>query len=81
MGKKFEPSLDGVNCRADKEENLKRLAESNVLSDFVKLNNCEWDHSKWLDLCHLIEDDYAPIDLEQMGLLLEEKRSQHLKSR
>lgn len=78
MGIKLEPSLEGVNHSADKEENLKRLAESDVLSDFVKSNNCEWDHSKWQDLCHLIEKDYAPIDIEQIGLLLEEERSLHL---
>jgi hypothetical protein len=27
------------------EENLKRLSESDILLDFVKRHNAEWDHS------------------------------------
>ncbi|OHD66508.1 MAG: hypothetical protein A2101_02210 [Spirochaetes bacterium GWF2_52_7] len=61
---------------SQKEDNLRRLVESGILVDFVKKNNGSWDHSKWLGLCDEISvKGYLPIDLDQVGLALEQEKS------
>lgn len=61
------------------EENLKRLARTSILKTFVVKNNCEWDHTKWLEFCaYLEEKGYAPVDFDQVGLLLEKKKAERL---
>lgn len=63
-------------------ENLKRLAESNILSDFVNRHDGEWDHPAWLSLYQILEDEgYTPIDFDRVGLLLEEKRSEYFNNK
>ena len=58
------------------EENLKRLGESGILDDFIVRNGGNWDHQAWLGLCTEIEaKGYAPIDFDQVGLMLEGKRA------
>lgn len=55
------------------EENLKRLQESNLPADYVENHKGEWNHQDWLDFCALIEEKgFTPIDLDQVGLLLED---------
>jgi uncharacterized protein (UPF0297 family) len=63
-------------------ENLRRLAESEILSDFVKRHDGEWDHPAWLSLYQILEDEgYTPIDFDRVGLLLEDKRSEYFNNR
>ncbi|OGV31929.1 MAG: hypothetical protein A2020_14290 [Lentisphaerae bacterium GWF2_45_14] len=59
------------------EENLKKLAATNLATNFVKKNNGEWNHQKWLDFCAFLEQkSYCPINLDQVGLLLEKKKAE-----
>lgn len=59
------------------EDNLKKLAATKLATDFVKKNSGEWDHQKWLDFCAFIEQKgYYPINLDQVGLLLEKKKAE-----
>ena len=64
-----------------KEENLKKLARTSVLMNFVKKNNASWDHTLWEELCEKIEKKYSPIDLDEVGVLLEQKKVQYLESK
>ena len=62
-----------------KESNLKKLAETPIIADFVKRTHCEWNHQDWLDLLAKIRaKGFDPIDTDQVGLLLEERRAQIL---
>jgi hypothetical protein len=62
-----------------KEDNLKKLAKSTVPMSFVKKNKGEWDHEKWLAFCEEIKSKgYDPIDLDQVGLILEQKKVEFL---
>ncbi len=57
-------------------ENLKTLAESNILADFVKEHDGKWDHQAWLDFCDdITEKGYSPIEFDQAGILLETQRT------
>jgi len=59
------------------ESNLKRLEKSNLVANFVKKCNGEWDHEEWLTFCDSIKaKGYFPIDLDQVGLLLEKQKSE-----
>ena len=62
-----------------KEANLKRLAKSCIPMNFVKKQNGCWDHEEWLGFCEMLkEKGYAPIDSDEVGLLLEEKKAAYL---
>lgn len=61
-----------------KEENLKKLARTVTLTNFIKKTNAEWNHEQWLELCDKIAEKYDPIDFDQVGLVLEEKREKFL---
>jgi len=72
------PSL-AIAPAVSKESNLKRLAGSPIIADFVKRTHCEWNHQDWLALLGEIkEKGFDPIDSDQVGLLLEERRAQIL---
>ncbi|MFZ2656666.1 MAG: hypothetical protein WAX69_17160 [Victivallales bacterium] len=59
-----------------KEENLSRLSRTSILKDFVKENNGDWDHQKWLELCNSIsKSGFIPVDFDQVGLLLEQEKA------
>ncbi len=46
--------------------------------DFVKLHEGEWNHQDWLVFCASLEEKgYTPIDLDQVGLLLEKAKSEY----
>lgn len=61
------------------EENLKKLARTNILKSFINKNGGEWNHHKWLEFCSYLEEKgYAPIDFDQVGLLLEKKKAEYL---
>ena len=44
---------------------------------FVNENNGSWDHHKWIELCDKVtKEGYAPIDFDQMGLMLEKLKAE-----
>lgn len=58
-----------------KEKNLKRLRRTPIPMNFVKKVNGVWDHNQWEEFCAMLEEKgYTPIDFDQVGLLLEEKK-------
>jgi hypothetical protein len=62
-----------------KETNFKKLARTSVLVNFVKKNNGAWDHQGWLSLLASLKDKgYDPVDADQVGVLLEQKKAQYL---
>lgn len=62
-----------------KQANLKKLARTSVLANFVKKNNGSWDHQGWLGLLSSLKDKgYDPIDADQVGLILEQKKAHYL---
>jgi len=63
---------------AGPEGNLKRLKKTTVLMNFVKKNKGCWEHGEWLGLCDSINKKYSPIDYDQVGLVLEEKKAAYL---
>ena len=57
------------------EVNLSRLAKTSLVLDFVREHNGEWNHQEWLRFCTLLEEEgYTPIDLDKVGLLLEDAK-------
>ena len=64
---------------SQEENNLKKLAKTPLLANFVKKNKGTWDHEAWLGLLTAIgAKGYYPIDEDQVGLLLEEKKAEYL---
>ena len=64
------------------DDNLKRLAKTSILMNFVKKNHGSWDHQMWIDLCEKIKTmGYKPIDCDQVGILLEEKKAKYFESK
>lgn len=60
------------------EYNLIRLSKTSMPMDFVREHKGEWDHQAWLDFCAAIEENgYTPIDLDKVGLLLEQKKVEY----
>lgn len=61
------------------KENLSKLKKSSLPMTFVKKQKGNWDHQEWLNFCsQLKEKGYDPIDLDQVGLILEEKKKKFL---
>lgn len=61
-----------------KEENLKKLAKTALLANFVKRCKGSWDHEKWTELlADLKKKGYYPIDEDQVGLILEKKKAEY----
>ena len=68
-------NMGGIKM-GQKEDNLKKLAKTGILANFVKRNKGAWDHEGWLGLLASIrEKGYCPIDEDQVGLLLEQKKA------
>ena len=66
----------------DPEENIKRFAKTALAMNFVKAHNGAWNHTDWLEFCaYLEENGYTPIDLDRVGLLLEQKKSEFFEHR
>ena len=62
----------------DEECNIQRLIKSDILANYVKENNGTWCHQKWLVLCQdILEKGYFPINLEQVGLALEQEKANY----
>ena len=56
-----------------------KLARTSILTNFVKKTKGHWDHDGWLCLLSsLKEKGYDPIDPNQVGLLLEQKKALYL---
>lgn len=66
---------------SEKDTNLAKLAKTATLMNFVKRNQGSWDHDMWEEFCAKIVKKYAPIDLDKVGVLLEEKKSKYLASK
>ena len=61
------------------EANLKKLAKTTLLMNFVKKNDGKWNHQQWIDLLKELDaKGYKPIDQNQVGILLEEKKKVYL---
>ncbi len=63
---------------SEKEANLKKLARTAILTNFIKKTGAKWNHEEWQTLCDKISVKYSPIDFDQVGLLLEDKREKFL---
>lgn len=62
--------------KSNTEVNLARLARTTFPKDFVNSHNGEWNHQDWLIFCAMLEEKgYTPIDLDQVGLLLEKEKT------
>lgn len=67
---------------SQEELNLKRLAKSPILMNFVKKNEGCWDHAKWLAFLEYLKGKgYFPIDTDQVGLLLESKKVKYFENK
>jgi hypothetical protein len=65
-----------------KEKNLKKLSRTNVPMNFVKKNEGCWDHQAWEEFCAYLETkNYAPIDFEAVGALLEAKKAAYFEKK
>jgi len=63
------------------KENLAKLKKTSILMNFVKKQEGKWNHQQWLELCELLkEKGYTPIDFDEVGILLEEKKEKYLES-
>ena len=61
------------------ESNYKKLRRSPIAMNFVKRHQGNWNHQDWLGfLDYLKEKGYMPVNTDQGGLLLEEKKAQYL---
>lgn len=61
-----------------KELNLKKLIKTPILMNFVKKHEGNWNHSDWEELlAQLKKKGYTPIDTDQIGLKLEEKKESY----
>jgi ADP-heptose:LPS heptosyltransferase len=62
-----------------KAENLKKLARTTILINFIKKHNAQWNHEEWLELVKHIENKgYTPIDFDEVGVVLEQKKEAYL---
>ncbi len=60
------------------EQNLKKLSRTCIPMNFVKKNKGHWNHDSWLVFCSSLEKKgYAPINFDQVGILLEKKKEQY----
>lgn len=77
---KENPVVDSLGNAPQNVDNLQRLAKSGILLDFVRENKGTWDHEKWLELCDKISrSGYIPVDFDQVGLLLEQVKTDYFK--
>lgn len=61
-----------------KEENLKKLAKTILLANFVKKNKGSWDHQGWVELLESLRaKGYYPLDEDQVGLIVEKKKTEY----
>lgn len=64
------------------DKNLERLSKSELIKAFVLEHNGEWNHLNWLSFCEMLEKlGYTPIDLDQVGLLLEAEKAKQFPHR
>ncbi len=60
------------------EMNLVRLARTDLPKNFVIEHRGEWNHRDWLEFCALLEEKgYTPVDLDRVGLLLEDAKTKY----
>ena len=62
-----------------KEKNLARLRKGAIPMNFVKKNDGVWDHAQWEEFCASLKGKgYTAIDMDQVGILLEDKKAAYL---
>ena len=67
---------------ASKEAIMDKLARTPIIMNFVKSKDGCWNHQDWLSLLSdLKTKGYDPVDPEQVGLLLEERKAHYLASK
>jgi hypothetical protein len=76
------PSTAKSACKTPKKPTTKKgfdaLKKSSIPMNFVKECNGCWDHAGWLSFLELVkEKGYEICDVDQIGLLLEEKKEQY----
>jgi len=65
-----------------KVENLQKLSRTNLIMNFVKKHKGCWNHQAWLEFCAMLEEKgYTPIDFDQVGVLLETKKTAYFASK
>ena len=62
-------------------KNLVKLKRTRALENFVEKYCGQWNHQQWLRLCDLIQLVLGPVDPEEMGQLLEEKKREYFQKR
>lgn len=70
-------TLKPVNAKAvlSADDNLKKLERSKLPMLFVKKHEGSWNHQDWLMFLEEIRvKGYDPIDTDQVGMILEEKK-------
>lgn len=61
------------------EANLKKFAKTPIAMSFVKKHKGVWNHQDWLNFVEEIKKKgYDPIDIDKVGMILEEKKAQFL---
>ena len=74
--KKTAPAVSGATVIT-----VETLASSNLLLDFVKKYEGNWDHNAWVELCEELKSKgYDPSDFDRVGLILEEKKVEYFNS-
>ncbi len=69
----------GDSEMTEQEENLKKLAKTSLLSNFIKKHKGSWEHQNWVNFCTIVKKNgYYLIDFDQVGLLLERKKSAYI---
>ena len=60
------------------DSNFNRFKRTALATNFVKKNKGCWNHDQWLEFCDSLKTKkYTPIDFDQVGLLLEQKKENY----
>ncbi len=61
------------------QDNLKKLSRTSIPMNFVKKTKGAWEHADWEEFSdNLKSKGYSPINLDEVGLLLEKKKAVYL---
>ena len=78
MTKQKKASKSKCASKVKKQKGIEQLRKTPILMSFVKKNNGCWDHEAWLDLVENLKAKGYKLDPDQVGLLLEDKKTQYL---
>jgi len=60
-----------------KKNNFSELHRTGVLHQFVREHDGQWEHEQWLSLINKISKQFSPIDINKVGLALEQLKSMY----